>query len=325
MNKRFLAAVLALLLLAAAVVVSAFFLRPAMPGAARVPFDIKEGEGFRSITARLAAAGVIRSRLAFEAYTLLTGGARQLKPGSYELSPGLSTPAIAGRLRRGIDREAVVTIPEGSNMYEIDVLLAEAGVLPKGGTISFADKNELEGYLFPDTYRFYLGSGTVAVQAKFAEAFARSIGPVLASSTPRALTARQVLVLASILEKEVQTEEDKRIVAGLLLKRMAEGVPLQVDASVCYGKRLARPDRNCHPVTTLDTQVESPYNTYLHKGLPPGPIGNPGISAVKAALSPIDSPYWYYLSDPVTNHTIFAKTLAEHEKNRAQYLLHSER
>ena len=115
---------------------------------------------------------------------------------------------------------------------------------------------------------------------------------------------------------------DQRIIAGIIQKRIAAGIPLGLDAAVCYSKQLGEPDRitNCAQLVSSDYKINSAYNTYLHRGLPPGPIGNPGVSSIMAAQSPASSPYWYYLSDLKTGDTIFAETLEEHAANRQKHL-----
>jgi UPF0755 protein len=309
-----LGAFLALVFLVAAALL---FLRPGNPKEQIVSFEVKKGEGLRSISSRLEADGLVRNNYIFELYALLTGEARQLKPGTYSLS-SLSVPKLVSMLAEGVSRETIVTIPEGFSIYDIDATLAAAGVLPQGQFMAKAFEQDLEGYLFPDTYRFYRQSDPETVIQRFRENFDRQLKPLLPEDAAK---AKEILTMASILEKEVPEHRDRQVVTGLFLKRMEEGMPLQADATLCYPKRAKNPMLPCHPLTTLDTQIDSPYNTYLHLGLPPGPIGNPGISAVKAALSPVSSPYWYYLTDPVTKHTIFSKTLQEHENNRSRYLL----
>lgn len=295
-----------------------FFLRPvAATDTGKVYFEVRDKEGFLEISKDLASSRLVRSRLAFELYALLSVKARQLKPGTYELTPAMSTPEITRRLYLGIDREATATVPEGASALDIDSILASAGVLPAGKFLEIARRNNLEGYLFPDTYRFYLDANPEDVLAKFADNFKIRLAPLLPADQKK---ARDVLILASILEKEVATDSDRKLVAGILLKRLEAGMSLQVDATLCYVKREKNGQKPCYPITPLDTRIESPYNTYLHKGLPPGPIGNPGISAVLAVLSPVKSPYWYYISDPVTKQTIFAKTLAEQNANTSKHL-----
>jgi UPF0755 protein len=307
----------ALLALSFLIATAFIFLRPSSSRREPVSFEIRSGEGLRSISSRLEAEGLVRDNRIFELYALLVGEARQLKPGTYSLSP-LSLPKLVSTLAEGVSREVVVTIPEGYSIYDIDVVLSGAGVLPQGEFMAEALKEDLEGYLFPDTYRFYRQSDVGTVIKRLTDNFDRQLKPLLPENAAK---AKEILVMASILEKEIPEHRDRQVVTGIFLKRIDAGMPLQADATLCYPKRAKNPMVSCHPLSTLDTQIDSPYNTYLHLGLPPGPIGNPGISAVQAALSPVSSPYWYYLTDPVTKHTIFSKTLQEHESNRTRYLL----
>lgn len=206
-------------------------LRPVARGnATTIAFEVKQGEGFREVVNDLDAHGLIRHKIVAEGYALSIGAARHLKPGLYPISPSMSTQSIIGQLVAGITREAQVTIPEGSNMYDIDELLGAAGVLPQGEFTKEAKGKKLEGYLFPDTYRFYLNSTTTDVLQKFSDNFEKKMTPLLPSDQKK---AKEDLVLASILEKEVPDPHDRQIVAGILLKRIKEGMPLQVDASVC--------------------------------------------------------------------------------------------
>lgn len=299
---------------------AASFLRPVpAPRAETVMITVEPGAGLSEIAGILKTENLIRSPKAFAVVAYFTGWSRNLHPGTYEIPPRLGTTEVLERLASGLGREATVVIPEGSNVYDIDQALAARRVTPKGEFAAFALREGLEGKLFPDTYRFYFDSTPEAAAARMTEIFADRVLPLFAESDSEEL--RETLILASILEREVPEFEDQRIVAGLLLKRLEAGMPLQVDASVCYAKRLKTGGEDCYPVTVLDTRNSHDYNTYTNTGWPPGPIGNPGISAVKAALSPVKSPYWYYLSDPATKKTIFAKDLEEHEANRSEYLL----
>ncbi len=280
-------------------------------------FEIKTGEGFRSIVDRLEYDELIRSRAAFKALSIVTGSAFKLKPGSYKLSSSMTSYGILNELILGSHPEVAATIPEGSNVYEIDKILSENGITKKGDFISTVLKRKLEGRLFPDTYKFFIDSSPEEVVDKFLDNF---------DFKTKDLSGREVkdedLVLASLLEKEVPDLEDQRVVAGILKKRLEAGIPLQVDATICYIKAALSPnqDVNCYPLSPLDFKINSPYNTYLNRGLPPGPIGNPGVSAMESALNPKASPYLFYLSDPATRKTVFAKTLEEQIKNKARYL-----
>jgi UPF0755 protein len=189
-------------------------------------------------------------------------------------------------------------------------------VIRSGALIAVARAQNLEGHLFPDTYQFYTDGNVEEVIQEMTTDFNAKAGPLLISAPT------STLIIASIVEKEVPNQQDQEIVAGIILKRLADGMPLDIDATVCYAKLLAAPTSTTQAcsLTTLDFKIDSPYNTYLNKGLPPGPIGNPGTSAITAALHPQSSPYFYYLSDPATGKTIFAKTLDEQNQNRVKYL-----
>lgn len=320
MKRPYLIGIAAVFIIFCAVAVPAYFLQPVSGSAAFTSFDVASGDSFRAIASRLEALGLIRSKTVFGAYLVLTGKARHLKPGHYELAPNMGARGIAGELVSGPVREAAVVIPEGSTIYDIDAALAASKIMPRHAFEKAAENQNLEGYLFPDTYKFYFDSTPEAVIKKMRDNFTAKAAPVLAKDPAH---AKENLVLASIVEREVPDTKDREIVAGILIKRVKAELALQADATLCYVKERLRKGGDCYPVTSLDKQLPSPYNTYLHKGWPPGPIGNPGIDALQAALSPLVSPYWYYLSDPVTKQTIFSKTFEEHLRNQTKYLLNS--
>ena len=234
--------------------------------------------------------------------------------------------------------EAAVTIPEGSTMYDIDRILVNNGVLPSGEFVAAAEAHasasgtpSLEGMLFPDTYDFYLSADSSTVVQKLLDTFSAKAEPLFAAAqsqpatgTPSAgaLTMEQELIIASLVQKEVPSSTDMAIVAGILEKRLASSTFLNVDATICYAKQVAAPTSTagCYPITAADLKMSSPYNTYLYKGLPPTPIGNPGAEAIQATLHPQSSTYLYYLSDPATGRTIYAVTLKQQEANQKKYL-----
>lgn len=201
----------------------------------------------------------------------------------------------------------VVTIREGLTAVEISNLLRNEGVFANGETLP----QELDGYLFPDTYEFYVPSSLDFVVKKISGNFNKKVIP----NIPELGRIREVITVASILEEEASSPDDRRIIAGIIWKRLKTNMYLQVDAAICYTKPAP-----CYPVRAEDLELDSPYNTYLYKGLPPGPISNPGLGAIKASLSPRESPYWYYIADPKTGRTVFGTTLEEHNKNIAKYL-----
>ncbi len=304
--------------------------------AASTTFEVSQGEGFRTVADGLAAAHLIRSAAAFDAYALLGGRALAIKPGLYRLDPAMSAGEIVDAITAGAADETTVTIPEGSNIYQVDAILSAALVIKPGSLVALQEsgtQGDLEGRLFPDTYRFYTGSTATSVVKEMENNFASKAEPLLAaagvdaSTTAGQAAEERALTVASILEKEVSDQQDREIVAGILLKREKAGMPLGVDATVCYAKLMEENTgtqssfvTSCPTLAALDFKIKSHYNTYLYGGLPPGPIGNPGTSSIVAALHPQNSPYWYYLSDPATGKTIFAKTLDEQTANRVKYL-----
>jgi UPF0755 protein len=289
------------------------------PAGHEVALRIPPGSGVRDIADALAARGVLRSPIVFQLAAFLRGDARALQAGDYVFRTDDTVVGILDALTRGAMSEVSVVIPEGATFYEIDELLAERGVVERGSFVAYVMLNErsLEGRLFPDTYRFFTGTGPQAVAEKLLATFAAKAEPML----ERSGDAERDLLLASLLEREVPEYEDRRVVAGILKKRVSAGMPLQVDATICYLKEIiAGRAVDCLPLTALDFEQQSPYNTYLQRGWPPGPIGNPGLSAIQAALRPVSSSYWYYLSDPATQRTIFSTTFDEHRANKLRYL-----
>lgn len=297
-----------------------FSLRPVnIHGTVQV-FEIEQGEGFWQIIGKLQKAGLIRSSSVTGLVALGRGQAGSLKPGRYQLSPAFSSVEIINLLENGARHEVTVVVPDGASLYEVEALLVKAGVLLPNSLLLM--HNRLEGRLFPDTYRFFSGASSSEVVEKFTQNFELKVGPLL----PAGEEARQrVIILASLIEKEVPTLPDGQVVAGILEKRLRVGMPLQVDATLCYAKleqasKRGMPYEPCTPPRASDKRINSLYNTYQNKGLPPGPIGNPSLWAFEAVLGAKTSPYWFYISDPKTGKTIFAKTLEEHNQNIAKYL-----
>jgi len=283
-------------------------------------FEVKQGDGFREIADSLKNEGLIRSALVGKFYLFITSRAFNMKPGGYNLSPALSEREILNQIAVGFGREVTVMIPEGASIYDIDRILSAQGIIDRGELIAYASSStqELEGHLFPDTYRFFMDSSPKDVVQKFLDNFESKAAPEFTADPKR---MEQNLILASLIQNEVPDIKDGKIVAGIIKKRMAAGIPIQVDAAICYiKKKQSAGEAGCYPITALDLAEESPYNTYKHLGLPPAPIGNPGLWAIKAALSPESSPYWYYLSDPRTKKTIFSETLDGHADSRVKYI-----
>jgi len=201
--------------------------------------------------------------------------------------------------------EKKVTIVEGMTVKEISNLLISNGILQKELPANS------EGYLFPDTYNFFAPSSRELVLEKFVGNLNAKVGPII----PPGGNIKDILTVASLIEKEVPNSSDRRIVSGIIWKKLKNGSALYIDYSICYV--LPKP---CHPITKDNLQIKSPYNTYLNLGLPPTPIGNPGLDAINAALHPQLSDYWYYLTDPETGRAVFSRDLDEHNKQVYTYL-----
>lgn len=268
---------------------------------AETVFKVEKGEGAQEIGRNLVQTRLIRSDSVFFLYVLLTGKSSRLQAGEYVLSGTYSVPKIAEKMAKGEVIKRTITIVEGWNLKDISRYLKEKGMANAEELLS-SQYQKLEGYLFPDTYEIPRGASLKDLISAMQENFERKAG------TP----SREAVILASLLEKEVRMFEDKRIVSGILWKRLRIGMPLQVDATITYltGKET---------VSNGDTKIDSPYNTYRYKGLPAGPIANPGLESIQAALEPQETPYLYYLSTP-EGKTIFSKTLQEHNAAKTQYL-----
>lgn len=297
-----------------------YALTPASAIAESYSFKVSKSEGLREIALALRKADLIRSATTFKLYTFLTGSAHRLKPGNYSLSASLSTPEIAHLLVAGTPKDIEVVIFEGEALKDIDKKLSDLNILKPNDLLNFnigslkfeydflAEADSLEGFLFPDTYRFSFEADPRNVLRKLLDNFKQKV-----ESIPY-----EDLIMASLIEKEVPFEEDRYLVSGILNKRLSTDQPLQVDATICYAK--LQSSVGCYPLKRVDFEIDSPYSTYKTIGLPPTPIANPGLSAIKASQNPKNSKYLYYLSDPKTKKTIFSRTLDEHNRNRWKYL-----
>lgn len=298
-----------------------------------IEIAIPQGAGGKDIARLLGEAGVLRSPKGFLLHIVLAGARGDLKAGTYQFTKAESGKEILRRLRAGdtLPKDLSVTIPEGFTLEEIADRLGAAGIVDPRvfrdaarverfrGEFAFlqnAPDGSLEGYLFPDTYRFFRGTSPEEVVrrflARFDEQFRQAVNE---SGGLHGHTVHEIVTMASIIEREVRTTEDRRLVAGILWSRREHGVALAADATVRYAIRTW--DR---PLTVHDLAVDSPYNTRRYAGLPPGPIGNPGTDSLRAALLPEESDYFYYLSSSDDRTTIFSKTLEEHNAAIQEHL-----
>ncbi|MCK9345225.1 MAG: endolytic transglycosylase MltG [Candidatus Pacebacteria bacterium] len=305
----------ALLLLVLSSAIISFCLMAPFGAPSDVTVDIKKGAYLTEVSSMLYDANLIRSRVAFETCAKIVGGEKPVVASSYLFKEPLSACGIALRIAQGISGKPPVrvTVPEGMSNQEMAIVLAKA--FPEFNRNAFFEEfSSDEGFLFPDTYFFSEDTTIDTVGKTMLANFNKRITPLLDDIIASGRPLRDVVIMASIIEKEALTEEDKALVSGILWKRIEKGMPLQVDATFMYllGKKSSE-------LTLGDLQMKSAYNTYQNKGLPVGPIGNPGVSALNAAIHPTSSPYLYYLSD---NDGVmhYAKTFEEHKANKAKYL-----
>ena len=277
-------------------------------------FIIEKGESLEEIAAHLDEADLIRNKFWFTTYIFYKGWTTQLQAGQYSLNPSLNIPQIAKSIVKGesVSQEIEITIPEGFNLKQIDARLSQTGLIEAGELLK---QSQLEGYLFPDTYRFYQGADLDEIIAKMRENFDHKLSENLRNEiASQGKTIEQVIIMASLIEKEVAVDYDRQVVAGVFWNRLKINYPLQSCATIAY---ILGVDKWRYSIE--DTKAESPYNTYQNAGLPPGPICNPGLSAIKAAIYPQETDYNFFLSKP-NGETVFSKTLEEHNENKAKYL-----
>ena len=298
---------------------------------AGVKFIIAKGDGLKEVVDNLDKEKLIKSTEAFKLYNLLSGKAHLFKPGHYTVSPAWNSVQISKLLIDG-PPEISVIIFEGETVKDIDYRLSAAGVINAGELEKYdwqklaidypflREVGSLEGFVFGDTYRFAPFSDIDIVVREFLDNFKKQALPLFEGEFA---ANYQSLIIASLIEKEAPFFEDRKIIAGLIYQRMKLGMRLQLDAATVYekcGERFATCPSQTRRLSRRDLASKGVYNTYLSKGLPPTPIANPGLSAIKAALNPVKTRYIFYISHPRTRKTIFAATLDEHNRNRVKYL-----
>lgn len=318
--------------------------RPAGEGEP-VVFTVQPGETARAVSERLAERGLIRDAGLFRLYMRYQGLDRDLEAGNHKLSSSMTIPQIAEGLRRARAEEVVVTIPEGWRMEQIAALLEGESVLPGQEFLALAREGKfdypfhpngyrlrdrppdatLEGYLFPDTYRLPVEVQASGLIERMLRNFDRRVASQMRQdAAAQGLTLFQVITLASIVEREGALREELPLIASVYLNRLDQGMKLDADPTVQYALGF-QPNTGQwwkRPLQLEEyAQVDSPYNTYLHSGLPPGPICSPGLAAIKAVIYPAQSDYLFFVRNGVADDGshVFAKTLEEHERNRQRY------
>jgi len=296
-------------------------------------FTVEEGESLTSVAERLNDGELIASAFWFKVTAAFTDRTTGIKPGTFSIMPGDSYNDILSALSISQSDEVTITILEGSSLEDIGALVTTnfsvtldewnqlTGINSSFNSHEFvvsAQKPsgvDLEGYLFPDTYRFFAdATGEEIVETLLGTMAERVTALGTPSGDASGMTIHEVLTLASIVEKEVRTENSMKNVADIFLKRLDINMPLQSDATINYII-----DGDDPSPTYADLEVESPYNTYRNPGLPPGPISSPGLRAITAVLQPISNPYYYFLTTD-EGEIYYAETYDEHLANKANYL-----
>lgn len=282
---------------------------PAPTDSKPIIFVIQKGDGVRTIAANLAGQNLIRSSTAFFLLVKLMGIERSLQAGDFRLNRTMSASDIASVLTHGY-LDVWVTTLEGWRIEEMANRLAKDLDIPEGEFI----KNAQEGYMFPDTYLIPRDASAAAIAKIFRDTFTQKVASQFN-------VTNDTVILASIVEREGRSDSDRPTIAGILLKRLKAGWPLQADATLQYALGYQPGEKSWWKknLTSEDKKIRSPYNTYRLPGLPPAPISNPGLSSLKAVIDPKDSDYWFYLHDNEGN-VHFAKTIEEHNENIAKYL-----
>jgi len=281
---------------------SGFFLSAPKNFPSGAAIVIEKGTGLAEISDKLKKEGFIKNKYAFALYARVFNKSKKIKYGKYLFNEPVSIFSLLSRFTKGEFgfKPVKVTVAEGLTAKKISELFGDFENFDKE---EFLEKTvNMEGYLFPDTYLFLLFAETEQIIGTMTDNFKKKAGDV----------GKDIVIMASLIEKEVPDSDDRKIVSGILWKRLKLGMALQVDAVFPYitGKQ---------KVLLEDLKIDSPYNTYLHKGLPPGPISNPGLDAIEAAKNPKETPYLYYLSGK-DGKTRFAKTFSEHLRNKEKYL-----
>jgi UPF0755 protein len=301
-----------------------YLVRPGESDAANQVFCVREGMSLRDVVGELEKNQLIKGKGLFLLCARMMGYSKRIKAGEYRLNPGMSPLKILGRLSSGAIITHAVTIPEGFTREQIGALLARKGLLnsdefmaltgnPDAARRYGINGPDLEGYLYPDTYQFSRGLSSAKIVDVMVGRFFEVYKPLEQQAEAAGMTMEKVVTLASIVEKETGCASERPIIASVFLNRLQKRMRLESDPTVIYGLRDF--DGN---LKKKHLSQKTPYNTYVVRGLPPGPIASPGFEALKAVLFPAKTNYLYFVSKNDGTH-FFSKTYAEHSKAVKRY------
>jgi UPF0755 protein len=297
-------------------------------GSKLLDISFPPGSGIRKLANELKAGGVIRSSWHFILVTRLRGQAHRLKAGDYRFNDGMTPSVILEKLASGDVDFQKFALPEGYSIYQAAELLEQKGYFKKEDFLEKCQNPALlkrlglaeqtvEGYLYPATYNLsHNGNEEQLISQMIGQFEKRYADAVNVAGNVSNLSRHQIVTLASLIEKEAVSPEEKPLISSVFHNRLRIGMPLQSDPTAVYGVRAFS-----GKVSKADIERQSPYNTYLIKGLPPGPIGNPGIDALQAALKPATTNYLYFVARQDGTHQ-FSRTLEEHNRAVTRYLRH---
>lgn len=280
-------------------------------------FSIQSGENTDQIVARLEKEGFIKNALSFKTLLKITGFAGKIQAGEFNLSKNMKARDVITALTHGVS-DVKLTFIEGWRVEEMAALIFKELAIPHGDFLRFAQ----EGYMFPDTYFFKKEATGEMIATMIKENFEDKYDEnIQMGAKKQGLSKEEVVILASIVEREARADEERPIIAGILLKRWNNDAPLEADATVQYALGYQSSPKTWwkETLTAQDLETDSPYNTRKNLGLPPAPIGNPGLASIKAVVSPKQTPYWYYAHDK-KGKVYWANTVEEHNDNVANYL-----
>jgi UPF0755 protein len=297
-------------------------------GSKQQDISFPAGSGIRKLAGQLKSAGMIRSSWHFILVTRLRGQAQRLKAGDYRFNDAMTPPMILGKIAAGDVDFQKFSLPEGYSIYQAAELLEQKGYFKKAVFLGSCQAAGLlkrlglsgasvEGYLFPATYNLSRSGNEEQLIDQMVAQFEKKYAEVTRLKVnDNGMTRHQIVTLASLIEKEAVSSEEKPLISSVFHNRLRIGMPLQSDPTAVYGVRAFS-----GKVTKTDIERPSPYNTYLIKGLPPGPIGNPGVDALLAALKPATTQYLYFVARQDGTHQ-FSRTLEEHNRAVSRYLKH---
>ncbi|MBU0998479.1 endolytic transglycosylase MltG [Patescibacteria group bacterium] len=293
-------------------------------------FIITRGSPVTLIGKKLKEEGFVKNSLAFKFYVQFTGKQQKIQAGEYRLSSSWNLFKIVDQFVKGPE-EIWVTIPEGLRREEVSERFIKSLGKNSQDAKNFSNEfinltKDKEGFLFPDTYLFPQMASASAVVNKLTRTFENKVdSKLLTEINKSSFSLKEVITVASLIERETRSDSEKALVAGIIYRRLQAEWPLQIDAAVQYAvstKKCTQNFKDCDWWTILtkeDIQINSAFNTYKNTGLPPQPISNPGISSINAAIYPETSPYWFYLHDS-KGEIHYAKTIEEHNANIVNYL-----